>query len=349
MEETPNNDRELKKIKAEEKRQEALKRKKEEENRRKRVIADSIKEIDNVKRSKHVVFKDSDNESDEDMGNDDRQKNGKHSMKLFEEDDEDDFEENEGDLIKSRHVGKKAAKLMKLESKYGHDERFHLDSKFLEDDDQEEDEEVEEEGGGGEIRHKERKKDLVRPFNRYDPTNPAHVEWMKKYKEKSGFVEGKSSNEEEHKNEPEKIVVEGQYFKVDDALKNELCGGSSSFSFLSSIGRPEEKAEIVVVEKPQTQENTTEPPKKKKKEAPKPTPKPILNSIVVKKFFINPDTKEFRSIIANFRRTQKEENIKNAFKKAQPKLSLCYQSVKKNAKRRLKDNDRKLVYNKFKK
>uniref|UniRef100_A0A0N5BG52 RPL25 n=1 Tax=Strongyloides papillosus TaxID=174720 RepID=A0A0N5BG52_STREA len=36
-------------------------------------------------------------------------------------------------------------------------------------------------------------------------------------------------------------------------------------------------------------------------------------------------------------------------KKAQPKLSLCYQSAKKNAKRRLKDNDRKLVYNKFKK
>uniref|UniRef100_A0A0N5B4G5 Uncharacterized protein n=1 Tax=Strongyloides papillosus TaxID=174720 RepID=A0A0N5B4G5_STREA len=84
MEETSSNDRELKKIKAEEKRQEALKRKKEEENRRKRVIADSIKEIDNVKRSKHVVFKDSDDESD-DMSNDDTQKNGKHSMKLFDE------------------------------------------------------------------------------------------------------------------------------------------------------------------------------------------------------------------------------------------------------------------------
>uniref|UniRef100_A0A0N5B4G6 NUC153 domain-containing protein n=1 Tax=Strongyloides papillosus TaxID=174720 RepID=A0A0N5B4G6_STREA len=346
MEETSSNDRELKKIKAEEKRQEALRRKKEEENRRKRVIADSIKEIDNVKRSKHVVFKDSDDESDDDMSNDDTQKNGKHSMKLFDEDDEDDFEENAEDLIKSRHVGKKAAKLMKLESKYGHDERFHLDSKFLEDDDQEEDEEVEEEGG--EIKHKERKKDLVRPFNRYDPTNPVHVEWMKKYKEKSGFVEAKSSNEEEHKNEPEKIVVEGQYFKVDDALKNELCGGSSSFSFLSSIGRPEEKPAIVV-EKPQNQENTTEPVNKKKKEAPKSVPKPMLNSIVIKKFFINPNTNEFRSIIANFRRTQKEENIKNAFKKAQPKLSLCYQSAKKNAKRRLKDNDRKLVYNKFKK
>ncbi|CEF69407.1 Hypothetical protein SRAE_2000405600 [Strongyloides ratti] len=345
MENSSNNDRELKKIKAEEKRQEALKRKWDEENKRKRVIAESLKEVDNLKKPKRIVFKDSDDESDEDTGKDDVIKNGKSCMQLFDHDDDDNFEENPEELIKSRHVGKKAAKLMALESRYGHDERFHLDSKFLENGDEES--EDEEDDDDHDIKHKESKKDLVRPFNKYDPTNPTHIEWMKKYKAKIGLTEETSVNEEEKKQVEEKIVVEGQYFKVDDALKNEIYGNSSSFSFLSSIGRPEEKA--VVIQKPQEQIEVKESVSKKKKEQPKVVPKPKLNSIVIKKFFISPNTNEFKSIIANFRRTQKEENIKNAFKKAQPKLNLCYQSIKKNTKRKLKDNNRKPVYNKFNK
>uniref|UniRef100_A0A0K0E2P9 NUC153 domain-containing protein n=1 Tax=Strongyloides stercoralis TaxID=6248 RepID=A0A0K0E2P9_STRER len=343
MEGSSNYDRELKKIKAEEKRQEALKRKKEEENRRKKVIADSLKEVDNLKKPKRIVYKDSDDEFDENTGKNETLANGTNCMQLF-DDDSDSSEENPEELIKNRHVGKKAAKLMELESRYGHDERFHLDSKFLENNDRESEEE-DDDDDDEDIKHKESKKDLVRPFNKYDPTNPVHVEWMKKYKEKNGLIDKSDLNEKEKQHVEEKIIVEGQFFKVDNALKDELYG--NSFSFLSSIGRPEEKP--IVVPKPQEENKPKECLNKKKKEQPKILNKPKLNSIVIKKFFINPNTNEFQSIIANFRRTQKEENIKNAFKKAQPKLNLCYQSIKKNTKRKLKDNNRKPVYNKFNK
>uniref|UniRef100_A0A0N4Z592 NUC153 domain-containing protein n=1 Tax=Parastrongyloides trichosuri TaxID=131310 RepID=A0A0N4Z592_PARTI len=326
-------DRELKKQKAEEKRLEAIRLKKEEDERRRKVIAASLKDIDNVRKSKRIVFSD----SEDDEKNDERE-NKKNSIKLF--DDEEGIEESGEDLIKSRHVGKKAAKLMKLESRFGYDERFRMDKNFLDD---EEESEVEMEVDGDDIRHKEKKSDLVRPFIKYDPSNPSHVEWMKKYKSKVAPKTG--DKEEENKMKDEKIVVEGQFFKVDDSLKNEL-NTASSFSFLQSIGRPEEKNEVIKKEEPK--EDIKEEHVKKKKES-KQVAKPTLNSVVIKKFFISPNTDEFRSVIANFRRTQKEENIKKAFTKAQPSLDLCYQAAKKNAKRKLRDTGRKLVYNKFRK
>uniref|UniRef100_A0AC35U9J5 NUC153 domain-containing protein n=1 Tax=Rhabditophanes sp. KR3021 TaxID=114890 RepID=A0AC35U9J5_9BILA len=326
--------KEAKRILANEKREDALKRKWQDEVVKKKVIAQSLSEIDNpAKKRKHIVFRDSDDESEAEHRTD-----IKDEMKLFSDDEASDAE----DLIKSRHVGKKGAKLFAIESKFGNDDRFQLDDKFLDDEDDDEEEELNpDETYGEKFENKNKKYEMIRPFSKFDPTNKEHVEWMAAYKTKV------APKEEEVLDKVDKIVVEGTYYAVNANLKDELMTKESDapFSFLASIGRPEDTPKLVksITEEPPV-EKTNE---KKKPEKAKSAPvKTSINTVVVKKFFLEPLASEYKSILANFRRTQKEDLVNSAFKRAQPSLDLCYQQAKKNFKKKDRDSRSGPLFNK---
>ncbi|KAK0422419.1 hypothetical protein QR680_007560 [Steinernema hermaphroditum] len=270
-----------KRAKSEAQRLESLYEKRKLDIERKNQISQALKNVD-VK-SKRTVFEDSDNDENivlntvqyHSTGNTeeaDPSKN-KNQWTLFEDSDaENDGTQNVDEFIKNRHVGKKGAKLMAMEARFGNDDRFRMDDRFAEDSDEEPSEEQRENQERlhvkkteleilskvvgkdltsklSEEKRKAEKKMLDMKFARFDPDNPEHVEWAQR-KQVENYGEMKDENEAPpkkiaKKEEAPERLVEGRFFEVDRDfaadLKNKLQLGSSvqsmSFSFLDSIGR----------------------------------------------------------------------------------------------------------------
>ncbi|KAK0397972.1 hypothetical protein QR680_002367 [Steinernema hermaphroditum] len=270
-----------KRAKSEAQRLESLYEKRKLDIERKNQISQALKNVD-VK-SKRTVFEDSDNDenivlntmqshSTRNTEEADPSKN-KNQWTLFEDSDADnDGAHNADELIKNRHVGKKGAKLMAMEARFGNDDRFRMDDRFAEDSDEEPSEEQRENQDRlhtkkteleilskvvgkdltsklSEEKRKTEKKMLDMKFVRFDPDNPEHIEWaqrkqVEKYGEMKDEDEAPPKKIAKKEEAPERLV-EGRYFEMDRDfaadLKNKLQLGSSvqstSFSFLDSIGR----------------------------------------------------------------------------------------------------------------
>ncbi|ORX85217.1 hypothetical protein K493DRAFT_360475 [Basidiobolus meristosporus CBS 931.73] len=107
-------------IKANEQRLEALKRRQEEQERSRKMIKESLSNIDGKKSEGHIVFEDSDDEA---------QQKGKS---LFDSDS--DSEEAPGDFdieINEAFEGEAGRKRLALQKRFGGDERFKLDEDFM--------------------------------------------------------------------------------------------------------------------------------------------------------------------------------------------------------------------------
>ncbi|MBN3270584.1 NOL8 protein, partial [Polyodon spathula] len=110
------------------------------------IVFDSEEESDGESRQpkesciemKKSLFEESEESSDEDLGIPDKAKEFKNKAagKLFESEDEEDAHSEDGERfqIKPQYEGKAGKKLMELQSRFGRDERFRMDSRFLESD-----------------------------------------------------------------------------------------------------------------------------------------------------------------------------------------------------------------------
>nr|XP_060621900.1 nucleolar protein 8 isoform X1 [Anolis sagrei ordinatus] len=219
----------------------ALQEKKKEWEMQKKLIQGALTnlEIQSTNKKKHIVF-DSDSENEADIqedskegssGNAGKEFTTKTSGKLFESsEDESDASDEDGDRfeIKPQFEGKAGEKLMHLQSRFGTDERFRMDARFLESDSEQEDEskivKVDEEEGLA----VEKKKNLeilknllhidveapkpskltsnAKKFKdmnalRYDPTREDHTVFEKKPKtpEKESKAKKKKKREEAQK------------------------------------------------------------------------------------------------------------------------------------------------------
>ncbi|KAK6480725.1 nucleolar protein 8-like [Huso huso] len=115
----------------------------EESDRESRQTDEKTESCSEMKKS---LFEESEESSDEDQGIPNKAELGakefknKAAGKLFEsEDDEDAHSEEDGERfqIKPQYEGKAGKKLMELQSRFGRDERFRMDSRFLESDNEE--------------------------------------------------------------------------------------------------------------------------------------------------------------------------------------------------------------------
>ncbi|TSM44106.1 Nucleolar protein 8 [Bagarius yarrelli] len=148
----------------------ALEQRQKEAEQQKKLIQGALSKVDlpNANRGKHIVFdsddevnNDSDNTKlqkvnifDEDSDEDDESgfvealdkkdlKKAEGSRLFDSSEDEDDGTEEDRFKIKPQFEGKAGQKLMELQSRFGTDPRFQMDSKFLESDDDEQKQEVE--------------------------------------------------------------------------------------------------------------------------------------------------------------------------------------------------------------
>uniref|UniRef100_G1KIK9 Nucleolar protein 8 n=1 Tax=Anolis carolinensis TaxID=28377 RepID=G1KIK9_ANOCA len=131
----------------------ALQERKKEWEMQKKLIQGALTnlEIQSTNKKKHIVF-DSDSENEADVqedsnegssGNLGKEFTTKTSGKLFESsEDESVASDEDGDRfkIKPQFEGKAGEKLMHLQSRFGTDERFRMDARFLESDSEQEDE-----------------------------------------------------------------------------------------------------------------------------------------------------------------------------------------------------------------
>ncbi|TMS37570.1 hypothetical protein L596_004473 [Steinernema carpocapsae] len=267
-----------KRAKSNAQRLESLYEKRKLENAKKNQISQSLKSVD-ASQSKRIVFDDSDNDENivintgvSKFQEDVHVPMLKGQWTLFADSDDDAEESQIDEQIANRHVGKKGAKLMAMEARFGNDDRFRMDDKFAEDSDEEPSEELREQQERlhtkktemeilskvmgktltsklSDEKRKTEKKMLDMKFTRFDPDNPDHIEWAQK-KQIEKYGEKKDDDDAPPKkvarNEPEESdrQVEGRFFEMDRAfaadLKQKLQLGSSnqgtSFSFLKSIG-----------------------------------------------------------------------------------------------------------------
>ncbi|CAO4374342.1 unnamed protein product [Caenorhabditis nigoni] len=359
---------------SEEARRAALKLKEQQKKERERQIAADIANVDK-KATKRIVFDDSDGEDDEAQTAESGDKKSSSSSsskrpKLFDSEDEKDEDEDGTTFeIKNRHSGPKGEQLMKLESRFNSDPRFKLDDKFAESD-SDDDMNGEETAEKQEMQlEKDKNRELLskilgksveekkpktaesatlkaRPFTRFDPENPEHVEWMKQFdaaknpqksSKKSADVEEKPQDSEDNDDDEEKGKDAEQkeddeesgneefekaeiYFKMDETFSAEMKGrketgepSSGGFSFLSMMGRtydkdPEEE-EIEDSTSAEKEEKNTKEKLKVEKQM-KNVEKGLLKVKVSTKFFVDPLADEkLRSMAANFRRTQTLEKV----------------------------------------
>ncbi|XP_038628668.1 nucleolar protein 8 [Tachyglossus aculeatus] len=249
----------------------AIQERQKEREIQKQLIQGALSSLDGKVESKstHIVFNsDGESEAEEKLSNEDhewtKEFKSKTSGKLFESsEDEGDESEDDGDRfkIKPQFEGKAGQKLMNLQSRFGTDDRFRMDSKFLESDSEEEDaEEIKKETTAEEEELAEEKKknldvlrsilhiDLQTPKSskqalaakefkdmnsvRYDPTKPDHVTFEKKVDSAS-----KESKAKRKKNriEAEKLpeVSKEIYYDVAADLKD-LFGSAKC-----SVEKPE--------------------------------------------------------------------------------------------------------------
>ncbi|KAI6241796.1 hypothetical protein M3Y99_00300200 [Aphelenchoides fujianensis] len=355
------------------KRIEGLEEKRRFEEQRRRLISESLKKIDSGKPpNKRIVFRDSDDEdSDEGDAETARPTNGK--LALFQDDADPQLEEQAPEsLLQNRLTGAKSAKLMALESRFGHDQRFRVDDRFLDSDGEEE---AADEGKSEIVAEKksamailskvigrhvksaviERKaeKRVVRPFQRFDPDDPEHVAWMEANQPAPAAKNKQAISAEAFNNEVDKagtIVKEGQFYEMDDEFAKDLLqksnGGQKrkkpeTFSFLSAIGRSvEPKSEPTGL--PPKEEAEDEPPQKKRKRMDVPADereskesKPEMPAFDPARPLFAVDTKDrkFLTDLHHFANRQKPAVVRAWFEKQRATFIAQYKMLSKRAAR----------------
>ncbi|XP_073500425.1 nucleolar protein 8 [Phyllobates terribilis] len=127
----------------------AMEERRKEREQRKQAIQGALLKLDlqSAKKSQHIVF---DSESEEESEKEDSSTRNVHNdkktkpinAKLFDSSGEDSDDEEEKDderfEIKTQYEGRSGEKLMVLQSRFGTDERFKMDARFLEDSSEEE-------------------------------------------------------------------------------------------------------------------------------------------------------------------------------------------------------------------
>uniref|UniRef100_A0A8R1HLE2 Nucleolar protein 8 n=1 Tax=Caenorhabditis japonica TaxID=281687 RepID=A0A8R1HLE2_CAEJA len=386
---------------SEEARRAAMRLKIEQKKAQERQIAADIANVDK-KGTKRIVFEDSDEEGEEvaeekatSSSSSTVQASSKpRGPKLFDSEDEKDDEDDviNEDFMKNRHSGPKGEKLMKLESRFNSDPRFKLDDKFAESDSDDDGGNAEGSAEKAEMKQeKDKHRELLsrilgktveekkpktssetllkaRPFTRFDPENPEHLEWMKAFEaaknpkktpvvaESSGKSDGDDSEgegvekekdeEEEEKEEKSDDEFEKAeiFFKMDEQFavemkeRKEEPTGAAGFSFLSSIGRKYE-------EPPENdeEEEAEIPEEPEKVEAPTPTPTPQVTlksgKPIISAFFVDPFVDEkIKSMAANFRRTQTVEKVIDKWAPHRDAIFKLWKKQRRDAVKKQKDS-----------
>ncbi|XP_069593017.1 nucleolar protein 8 [Ranitomeya imitator] len=138
-----------KRLQDNQKRLAAMEERRKEREQQKQVIQGALVKLDSqtAKKSQHIVF---DSESEEESEKQDSSASNGHNKKmikpikakLFDSSGEDSDDEEEKDderfEIKTQYEGRSGEKLMALQSRFGTDERFKMDARFLEDNSEEE-------------------------------------------------------------------------------------------------------------------------------------------------------------------------------------------------------------------
>ncbi|XP_051626092.1 nucleolar protein 8-like [Manacus candei] len=248
----------------------ALEERHRERELQKKLIQGALSNLDSqaAGKHKHIVF-DSDVENEAEVG-ETLKKDGslgnmhgedksapKASGKLFDSsEDEQDDTDNERFKIKPQFEGKAGEKLLKLQSRFGTDERFRMDARFLESDSEEEEETKSLKADEEEELAAEKKKNLqilgsllninleqpkpnktatsAKKFKdinalRYDPTREDHAVFERKPSaaEKESKVKGKKKKKEESEKPPQ--VSEKIYYDIAADFKD-LFGSSKNKS-----------------------------------------------------------------------------------------------------------------------
>uniref|UniRef100_A0A914YQM8 Nucleolar protein 8 n=1 Tax=Panagrolaimus superbus TaxID=310955 RepID=A0A914YQM8_9BILA len=247
---------------SQEKRLQSLREKQKLQKQKQKLVSEALKAVDNAgaKNNKRIVF-----ESDSEEESTVAKKPKLTSKRLFEDsdDEEPDLEKQDPDTLIStgRLTGKGSNTLMQLEKTYGFDNRFQLDKSFLEDNEKEEDADIQRAQEkdrqlrllsmvvGRDVKARQEtiiKKSNVRPFQRFDPDNPEHVEWMKNFsKEQKLDIEiedEKKMDDEQHEpstvESAKPIVDERRFYSIDQDFAAELraklvSGQKETFSLLT--------------------------------------------------------------------------------------------------------------------
>ncbi|XP_042305572.1 nucleolar protein 8 isoform X2 [Sceloporus undulatus] len=259
----------------------ALQERQKEREQQKKMIQGALTnlEFQSTNKPKHIVF-DSDNENEAEVqevikegssGNLGKEFTTKTSGKLFEssEDESDTSDEEEGRFkIKPQFEGKAGEKLMHLQSRFGTDERFRMDARFLESDSEQEDESKNLKVDEEELAL-EKKKNLdilknllhidVEPCKltsnakkfkdmntlRYDPTRQDHAVFEKKTE----------NTEKESKAKKKKKREEAQ--KLPDVSKEIFYEVAADLKEVFGSTKHDEKTEIISWDKRDDVEQTT--------------------------------------------------------------------------------------------
>ncbi|KAF8374311.1 hypothetical protein PRIPAC_80740 [Pristionchus pacificus] len=353
-----------KRARSEMKRLEAMRTKAELDAWRDGMVGMGLKDIDTESRRKKITFdSDSDNEGKEELITKRIKKEyigdkWNKEYKLFGSDDDD----NEDEIVfQNRHKGEKGIKLMEQEARYGNDERFKLNEKFDDIDTDEglmdEQQKGEKEGAlsvlarvlGKEINRekiKDRKKKAM-PFTRFDPDNEEHVKWMKDYttrrhnlkEENEGDIREETGDKEEDSNMHKKIQVDGRFFEMGGdfalELKAKLEGkmNDTPFSFLESIGREQKIMEMEFEDHIVQHEKCVVPEsiKEDKKDNLIGFDAPSMH------FFFDVYSLSARSVVANFKRTQSVEKVKEKWSEQRESIVKTYKNQRRFAMKKEKD------------
>ncbi|NXJ04317.1 NOL8 protein, partial [Odontophorus gujanensis] len=246
----------------------ALEERQKERQLQKKLIQGALSNLDRQppNKHKHIIFNsdvESEGEVDETLEKDENledmhgiEHNPKSSRRLFEssEDDQDDTDD-ERFKIKPQFEGKAGEKLLNLQSRFGTDERFRMDARFLESDSEEEGETNTLSAGEEEEFAAEKKKNLqilgsllnidleqskttkmtinAKQFKdintlRYDPTRQDHAVFEKKPKATEKEKESKAKRKKK-KEESEKLPEVSKEIYCDIAVDlKELFGSSKN-------------------------------------------------------------------------------------------------------------------------
>ncbi|KAI6197799.1 hypothetical protein M3Y94_01267500 [Aphelenchoides besseyi] len=334
---------------------EGLEEKQRFEEERRRLVSESLKsEGRGTALNKRIVFKNSDDEEE--------QKNGK--LTLFDDDQDPDLnEQNPEDLLKNRLTGAKSAKLTKLESRFGHDQRFRFDERFVDSDD----ENAEVNGNnhvssviaekkaemsilskvlGHKIKstviEKKSSKEprIVRPFQRFDPDDPEHVAWMEANQPAIAVKSERMLSAEQFNNEVDKagtIVKEGQFYEMDETFAKRVNGKkvAEPFSFLSSIGRSVEPTESMKIERLDVEDEVK--PKKRPKKEKTETSKATESSEPERPyFFVDVKDPKFQDSLRSFTLHRDTVIVDKWFSKHRPLFINMYTRLSKQASKQKK-------------
>ncbi|GMS95682.1 hypothetical protein PENTCL1PPCAC_17857 [Pristionchus entomophagus] len=205
---------------------------------------------------------------------------------------------------------------------------------------------------------KKDKKTKARPFTRFDPDNEEHVRWMrentkkvdaddKKEEEerKEGEEEEKGKDGDEHRTVYKKIAVEGRFFEMGGdfarELKEKLEGKKTDnepFSFLASIGRKEKKIENKI--ETDLEDRREEKKKDEQKHIIKKNNEgdPIgFNMTPSIGFFFDVFSLSARSVVANFRRTQSMDKVKEKWSEQRESIIKTYKNQRRFAVKNSRD------------